>query len=89
MNPKRNRPGRFWQWLLLAASLLSALAGLLSLSLYYSLYWRYRDLFNEQGRYFDPSAMVVYDDSAFVFIIPAIALLGFALMLGWGWWKVR
>ena len=89
MNPKRNPSGRFWRWLLLFASVLSALAGVLSLFLYYSLYWQYRDLFNEKGRYFDPSAMVVYDESAFVCIIPALALLGLAVMLGWAWWKVH
>ena len=89
MDLERSRPSRFWRGLLLVASVLCSLAGLLFAALYYHLYWRYRDLFNEQGRYFDPVEMVVYDDSAFVFIVPAITLLGLALFTAWGWWKTR
>ena len=89
MDLERSRPNRLWRGLFLAASVLCLLAGLLLVVLYYHLYWRYRDLFNEQGRYFDPVEMVVYDDSAFVFIVPAIALLGLALFTAWRWWKTR
>lgn len=71
----------FPRWLLLAASLLSAACAVLFALLYYSLYWRYRDLFNEQGRYFDAAEMVVHDDSAFVFIVPVGVLACLALVL--------
>ena len=80
---------RFWRWLLLGTSLLSALAGLLCAFLYYDLYWRYRDSFNELGRYYDPADNVVYDVSAGIFVVPAIALLGLAMLSGWRRWKTR
>ena len=89
MSASPTRPSRFWRWLLLGTSLLSALAGLLCAFLYYNLYWRYRDSFNELGRYYDAADSVVYDDSSFVFIMPAIALLGLAMLSGWGWWNTR
>ena len=89
MSASPTRPSRFWRWLLLGTSLLSALAGLLCAFLYYNLYWRYRDSFNELGRYYDAADSVVYDDSSFVFIMPAIALLGLAMVSGWGWWNTR
>ena len=79
-----------WQrGLLLAAGLLSSLAALWFAVLYYSLYWRYRDLFDEQGRYFDAEQLVVYDDSAFVFIVPAVLLGLIAALLARWWWKSR
>ena len=89
MSASPTRSSRFWRWLLLGTSLLSALAGLLCAFLYYNLYWRYRDSFNELGRYYDAADSVVYDDSSFVFIMPAIALLGLAMLSGWGWWNTR
>ena len=89
MSASPTRPSRFWRWLLLGTSLLSALAGFLCAFLYYNLYWRYRDSFNELGRYYDAADSVVYDDSSFVFIMPAIALLGLAMLSGWGWWNTR
>lgn len=73
------------RWLLFAASLLSAVCAVLFALLYYNLYWRYRTLFNEQGRYFDAKEMVVHDDSAFVFIVPAVILGCLALLLARLW----
>ena len=69
------------RWLLLAASLLSAACAMLFAFLYYSLYWRYRTLFNEQGRYFDATEMVVHYDSAFYLIVPAVVLGCLAFVL--------
>ena len=89
MGLERTPADCLWRWLLLVTSMLCTLAGLFFVVLYYHLYWRYRDVFNEQGRYFDPVEMVVYDDSGFVLIVPAIALLGLAFISGRRWWKTR
>lgn len=40
------------------------LALALSLVLFYEMYWRWRDCFNEQGRCFDPAASVVYQEQS-------------------------
>lgn len=75
--------------LLLAAAVLCATASAFFGSLYYSLYWKYRDLFNENGRYFDENDGVVYQDETAVLIVPAIALLLLAWWLGVRWWRRR
>ena len=44
---------------------------------YYALYWRYRELFNEDGRYLDPRDLVVNHAQAAMLALPAC---GFALL---------
>jgi Na+/H+-dicarboxylate symporter len=40
--------------------------------LFYSLYWEWRLYFDEQGRYFDPVAGVVYQELAKFWILPVV-----------------
>lgn len=54
--------------------------------LYFDLYWPYRNLFNEQGRYFDESDLVVHHQQSNLLIVPALFFLLLALffaMLSW------
>ena len=44
---------------------------------YYALYWRYRELFNEDGRYLDPHDLVVHHAQDAMLAVPAC---GFALL---------
>lgn len=62
----------------LAGSLLTAAAfGFL----YYAFYWRWRDLFNSEGRYFDPASSVVYHaQSGGVYLAFGVLCLGSALL---------
>lgn len=80
---------RFYRAVLLATALIAGLAASLCGFLFHALYWRYRDLFNEQGRYFNANETVVYDDSAFVFIFPAIVLGAVAVWAARRWWNLR
>lgn len=65
---------------LLAASLLSALAASWCAFLFYVLYWQWRGLF-EQGRYYHPPDAVVYQEDAAFFAVPALAFALLALVL--------
>ena len=87
MNPTRN-PG-IAQTLLLGAASLCAAASAFFGFLYYELYWKYRGLFNEQGRYFDEADMVVHHDDAAFLIVPTIAALLLAFLLAAIWWNHR
>jgi hypothetical protein len=49
--------------------------------LYFTLYWPYRRLFNEEGRYFDADRLVVYHEQAGLLIVPAIVVLLLAAVL--------
>ena len=40
--------------------------------LFYELYWKYRNQFNEEDRYFDPENMVVYHAENKFILIPAV-----------------
>lgn len=83
---RRRRIPRF---LPLAAALLSgALAGLFGF-LYFSLYWPYRGLFNEEGRYFDEQGLVVHHEQAGLLIVPALGFLASALLFAAVWWVRR
>lgn len=78
-----------WQWPLLVAALSSAIGSLVFWCLYFALYWPYRHHFNEAGRYFDEvSAIVHYQENALL-IVPTLALLLLAVLLGVGWWIRR
>lgn len=81
--PDARRTGR---WLFAAAALLCAGFSLVSWLLYFDLYWPYRNLFNEQGRYFDESDWVVHHQQSNLLIVPALFFLLLALffaMLSW------
>ena len=58
-----------------AIALLSATASLGCWFFYFTLYWPYRHLFNEEGRYFDADRLVVYHEQAGLLIVPAVVLL--------------
>lgn len=60
-------------------ALLSSFFGLL----FYGFYWQHRGLFNSEGRYFDPTAGVVFRDEAFALCIPAVFFLGLTIGLLW------
>ena len=49
--------------------------------LYYALYWRYRGLFNEDGRYLDTHDLVMHHAQNAVLIVPAGAFALLALLL--------
>jgi len=52
--------------------LFSVSSVLLFAYLFYSLYWEWRLCFDEQGRYFDSFAGVVYQESSKFWILPVI-----------------
>lgn len=68
---------------LLVASVLSGLAAAGSAFLFYTLYWQWRGLFNEQGRYYHAPEAVVYQDDAALFIVPTLAFALLSLGLLW------
>lgn len=75
--------------LLQFTTVISAMGSLLFWFLYFSLYWPYRNLFNEQGRYFDEESVVVHHEQSGLLIIPALALLLLTVLLGrWAWRRV-
>lgn len=77
------------QRMLLAGALLLASAGLVFWFLYFALYWPYRDLFDEEGRYFDEASVVVYQQQSGVLIAPALTLSCLAIVCGAVWWMRR
>jgi hypothetical protein len=62
---------------LFGASYVCAVASVLFGFFYYALYWRYRGLFNEDGRYLDPRDLVVHHAQDATLAVPAC---GFALL---------
>ncbi|MFT3814600.1 MAG: hypothetical protein QM740_14670 [Acidovorax sp.] len=77
------------QSLLLAAACLCTAASAFFGFLYYDLYWKYRDLFNEEGRYFDEQGLIVYHDDAAYFIVPTVVAFLLAFLLTAIWWARR
>jgi hypothetical protein len=73
----RLRHSMHWPQLLLGASGVCAAASALFGFFYYTSYWRYRGLFNEDGRYFDPHDLVVHHAQGAMLAVPAC---GFALL---------
>jgi hypothetical protein len=69
--------------LLFGASCACAMAAVLFGFFYYALYWRYRGLFNEEGRYLDPQELVVHHAQDAVLAVPAglFALLAIVLFV--------
>jgi len=77
------------QALLLCAAILFSGATVFFGFFYFSLYWPYRTLFNEEGRYFDENTLIVYHEQNGLLIIPALACLALALLFGVSWWIRR
>ena len=82
------KPRHISQILLLAAAV-SGAAALFFGFFYCSLYWPYRGLFNEEGRYFDEQNLVVYHEQNGLFIVPTLVCLALALLFGVVWWVRR
>ncbi|CAD1786732.1 hypothetical protein CPBF426_30280 [Xanthomonas arboricola pv. juglandis] len=88
MSPKQ-RHRRIPQALLLAIALISGTLATLFGFFYFSFYWPYRCLFNEEGRYFDGRNLVVYHEQNGLLIVPALAFLASALFFAVVWWVRR
>lgn len=85
----RQRCHRLPQALLLAATLASGTLAAIFGFFYLFLYWPYRDLFNDEGRYFDQQGLVVYHEQASLLMIPALAFLVLALLFAVVLWVRR
>jgi len=72
-----------------AAALVSGASAAVFGFLFRWLYWPYRDLFNEGGRYVDAQTAVVYHAQSGLLMIPALACSAFALFLAFLWWARR
>lgn len=70
---------------LLAAALVSGASAAVFGLLFFLFYWPYRDLFNEEGRYFDAHDFAVYHAQSGLLIVPALAFLAFALFFAVLW----
>ena len=70
---------------LLVSALLCLGASLACWLLYFSLYWPYRALFNEEGRFVDEATLVVYHEQSGLLVIPALGLLLLAALAGAVW----
>jgi hypothetical protein len=84
----QRKPG-IAQRLFQVAALLCTAASLFFWFFYFTLYWSYRDLFNEEGRYFDESSLVVYHEQNGMLIVPALALSLLAMLFGFVGWMRR
>lgn len=69
----------------LVAALLAAAASLACWFLYFTLYWPYRGLFNEEGRYLDEATQVVHHEQSGVLVVPAIAFMVLSVAFGAAW----
>lgn len=90
--------GALSAWRLLAGlghgRLLARVGALVSLScaaffgwLWYQQYLKWD--FNELGRYYDPVDQVVYTDSGFVWVLPAVLALAAGVFFAWRGWGGR
>lgn len=75
--------------LLLAAAVLSLIASLGCWFLHFTLYWPYRALFDEDGRFIDGTTMVVHHQQSGTLLLPAVALFLLAALAGAAWWGRR
>lgn len=74
---------------LLAAAVLCLITSLGCWLFYFTLYWPYRALFNEDGRFIDEATMVVYHQQSGVLLLPALAFLLLAVIAGTSWLRRR
>lgn len=65
---------RMPQWLPFIAALACAAGSAVCWILFFIVYWPYRALFNEQGRYVDEVMAVVYHEQSGALAIPALVL---------------
>jgi predicted lysophospholipase L1 biosynthesis ABC-type transport system permease subunit len=84
-----HRDMRFSRMLLLAGACLSAAVATVCAGCYGMLYWRYRDRFDAQGRYFDAADMVVYHQQSAIWLVPALLSLAMAMALAFAWRRCR
>lgn len=87
MNSKRKT--RTAQFLLLAATFLSAAASLVIGFFYFTLYWPFRGRFNAEGRYFDEADLAVYHAQTGLLIVPMLAFMALAILFTAIWWVRR
>ena len=73
----------------LIASLLFSACSLALWFLFFAFYWPYRSLFNEEGRYVDPTSLVVYHEQSGSLAIPALALGALGVFFGLAWRQYR
>jgi hypothetical protein len=71
--------------LLLAVVVVCATASIWFWFLFFSLYWPYRNLFNEEGVYFAEDGMVVHHEQSGVLIAPALGFLLLAAIFAVLW----
>ena len=72
------------------AGILSGFVSAISGFLFLSLYWPYRDLFDESGRYFDALEMVVYHEQNGITGLMALFFMLLAvLFFAAGWRQLR
>lgn len=77
------------QILRLVASLACLAGSVVTAWLFFTLYWPYRGRFNEAGRHFDATTLVVHHEQSRLLALPAVALLLGAVGLGRVWWIRR
>ena len=71
--------------LLFIAALLCTAGSVLLWFFYFAMYWPYRSLFNEAGRYMDPSTLVVYHEQSGLLAIPAMTASILAVVFACFW----
>lgn len=72
---------RLLSLLLKVLSSVAVVASLFSGLMFYEFYFKWRSLFNEEGRYFDPQVGVVYHDDGFVWGVLSLALFLMSITL--------
>ena len=78
----------FAKQILLAVAVVCAATSLVFWFLFFSLYWPYRNLFNEEGVYFAEDGVVVHDAQSGVLIVPAMGFLLLAAIFA-ALWLIR
>lgn len=84
-----SRQPRLAQSLILAATLMCLAVSMACWFVYFTVYWPYRELFDETGRYFDVQNSVVYQEQSGLLIWPAFALSILTILLGVAWRALR
>ena len=85
MNAKNKH--RITQCVLIVAALSCGVMSWFWGVLYYSLYWKYRNLFYDNGRYYEEMENTVYTDDYAIYLIPTLFFLFLTIFLGAWWWK--
>jgi len=69
----------------LVAALSCGAASFAAWFLYFALYWPYREKFDEAGRYFDETTLVVYHEQSSMLLFPAVVFFVFSLCFAAFW----